>query len=164
MTTNPAKITALVAADLEPGETLLAAAKASPAGRAHQQILGTAGMSQLGIAGAVAGNRIGERWNEAGHSAREDAGIDTGPTMQVLAGLSDRRFLLWKVGGLRSRPQELLGSITRDDIDRIELGTTSLFGFTQPEIVVHTTTGASFGLAVAKIHRGDAEHLVATSA
>lgn len=164
MATNVNKTAALVGADLEPGETLLAAVKASPAGQAHQQILGMAGMSQLGVAGAVAGDRLGERWSEAGQAARADAGIDTGQAMQVLVGLTDRRLLMWKVGGLRGRPKELMGSLSRGDIDRLELGTTSLFGISQPEIVVHTTAAASFGLAVAKINRSDAEQLVAANA
>ena len=164
MATNVKKTAALVAADLEPGEPLLAAVKASPAGQAHQQILGMAGMSQLGVPGAVAGTRLGERWSEAGEAARADAGIDTGQAMQVLVGLTDRRLLMWRVGGLRGRPRELIGALARADIDRLELGTTSLFGFTQPEVVVHTTAGASFGLAVAKVNRTDAEHLVAAAA
>ena len=73
MTTDIRKLTPLVTDDLEPGETLLAAVKASPAGQAHQQILGMAGMSQLGVPGAIAGSRIGERWSEAGRAARADA-------------------------------------------------------------------------------------------
>ena len=56
-----------------------------------------------------------------------------------------------------------MGGLARDDIDRVELATGSLFGISRPVIEVHTTAGGCLGFAVGKVQRRAAEAFVAAA-
>ncbi len=163
MTKNIDKIADRIRNDLASGEQLLAAVKVTPRGSIEQGILGAAGAVSLGAAGAILGSKLGETTADAGTDEREAAGIDLGQSSQVLAGLTNQRLLMWKLSALGGKPKELLASIDVGDLAGMTMGESKLFGQTMPEIVCTTSSGAEFGLRVAKVHRSQAMELLAAA-
>jgi len=155
------KIADKVQADLNPGESLLAAVKVTPRGTIEQGILGAAGAVAGGALGLAIGSKVGESKREAGDAERASAGLDLGNESQVLAGVTGTRLLMWRLTKLGGKPKELLAGLDLSDISSMTLGEGKLMGQTMPEIVCTTTNGAEFGLRVAKVHRKGAEALIA---
>jgi len=163
MTDKIDKIRSRVSGDLLPGEVLEAAVKVTPRGNIESTTLGMAGGMAAGVVGLMAGEKLGESARESGAEERSAAGIDLGGEAQVLAGVTDQRLLMWKLSALGGKPKELLASMPLTEIASMELGEGKLMGQKMPEIICETTSGAVFGLRVAKVHKKDAETLIAAS-
>ncbi len=163
MAKNVDKIAERVRNDLASGEQLLAAVKVTPRGTIEHGILGAAGAVSLGAAGAIVGSTLGKTTADSGAEEREAAGIDLGHNSQVLAGLTNQRLLMWKLSALGGKPKELLASIDVRDLTGMIMGESKLLGQTMPEIVCTTSSGAEFGLRVAKVHRSQAMELLAAA-
>jgi len=157
------KIREKVTADLNPGETLLAAVKVTPRGTMDQGILGMAGFNAGGVLGLAIGSKAGQSKRDKGDKERAAAGLDLGKEEQVLAGVTQTRLLMWKIAKLGGKPKELLAGLDLSGISSMTLGEGKLMGQTMPEIVCTTTDGAEFGLRVAKVHKKNAEALIAAS-
>jgi len=157
------KIAQRVQADLNPGESLLAAVKVTPRGTIEQGILGAAGAVAGGALGIVIGSKVGESGREAGDRERASAGLDLGNEAQVIAGVTQTRLLMWKMAKLGGKPKELLADLDLSDISSMTLGDGKLMGQTMPEILCTTTDGAEFGLRVAKVHKKNAAALIAAA-
>ncbi|MCZ7527150.1 MAG: hypothetical protein M5U14_12665 [Acidimicrobiia bacterium] len=153
-----AKIAGRVSADLEPGERLLAAMKAMPRGAVKAIVYPAAGMANLGVAGAVAGSEIADRHAAEGRDEAEAVGVET--NAQMITGLTDRRILLWKMGGLRAAPKHVLGELPRAQVASVTMGTAKVLGQTMAEVTVTTTDGAQLHLQVPRVQRREAERFV----
>ncbi len=152
-----------VSADLQPGETLLGVVKVTPRGTVEQGIWNAAGGMAAGFVGIVAGQKMGEPKRAAGEDERAAAGIDIGSASQVLAGVTELRLLIWKLSALGGKPKELLASVELKDIASMTLGEGKLMGQTMPEISCTTVGGSEFGLRVAKVHKSDAQSMIAAA-
>jgi len=158
------KIIDKVKADLQPGETLLAAVKVTPRGTIDQGILGMAGLMGGGVIGLAVGNKIGQSKRDDGDEERAAVGLDLSGAEQVLAGVTGSRLLMWKISKLGGKPKELLAELDLAEISSMVLGEGKLMGQTMPEIVCTATSGAEFGLRVAKVHKKGAEALITAAA
>ena len=164
---NLAKIRDRCAPLLDISETLVAAAKVSPRGSAYEVILGAAGAvgggavsPTLAGAGAVVGAGAAASLGDAGRVERSDLGLDVGRATQVLLGVTDCRVVLVQLSAL-GRPKTIMASVDLARIERVALGETSLLGQKMTEIVFTFAGAAETGFGAAKIHRGDAERVVA---
>ena len=152
---------------LEPGETLVAAAKAMPRGSVHEIILGAAGgVAAAGVSpgllgpGIIAGQKAGSSRTAEGKAEREAAGVNVGSAVQVLLGVTDRRVVLISLSTL-GKAKEVLAAADLSDIASVVMGESKLFGQTMAEIVLTLDGGAEVGFGVAKVHRKDGDSVVA---
>lgn len=164
---NTEKMTKKCASMLEPGETIVAAAKVTPRGAAHETILGAAGAVAAGSAtpvatgaGAVLGSAVGHDVSEAGRQERAAAGLDVGNAQQALLAVTDRRVVLFALNAF-GKPSELSASVEHGRIAGVTLGETKLFGQKMAEIVLTLDSGAEAGFGVAKVHRKHGDAVVA---
>lgn len=164
---NTEKMTKKCAALLDPGESIVAAAKVMPRGASHETILGAAGAVVGGsvtpvatAAGAVLGSAAGQSVGDAGREERAEAGLDVGAAQQALLAVTGRRIALFAVNAF-GKPKELSASVDRNRVTRATMGETKLFGQTMAEIVLTLDTGAEVGFGVAKVHRKHGDAVVA---
>ncbi len=156
------KLVKPIAGELDPGEEILAAAKATPDGETQSWILGAAGGVALGAAGGsalagagfIAGSEAGASYGETKRSGTEAAGIASSKGKQVAVLLTDRRVVVYMLG-VTGKAKEFLGAIPRSDITGVEMGTTKLFGQTMPLLGITTTAGNKAGFGIAKIRKKD---------
>jgi hypothetical protein len=164
---NIEKVQRKCSAVLEPGEALVAASKAMPRGSVHEVILSAAGgVAAAGVspellgAGMIAGQKAGSSQTEEGKAERNAAGVDVGSAVQVLVGVTDRRVVLIALSTL-GKAKEILAAVDLSDIAGVAMGKSKLFGQTLAEIVLTLDGGAELGFGVAKVHRKDADSVVA---
>ncbi len=156
------KLVKPIVGDLDPGEEILAAAKATPDGETESWIVGAAGGAALGAAGGsalagagfIAGAEAGASFGETKRSGTEAAGIASSKGKQVAVVLTDRRVVAYTLG-VTGKAKEFLGAIPRSDIARVEMGTTKIFGQTMPLLAITTTAGYKAGFGIAKIRKKD---------
>lgn len=103
---------------LEPGETLLAGARAMTKGATKSIIAGAAGAVAGGAAGVAVAGAVSGKEAEEGRKQAKDAGL--GDAAQVAVGLTDRRLLVWKRSGLSGKAKDLIGEIPVSRIAKIE--------------------------------------------
>ncbi len=161
------KMQAKCASVLESGETLVAAAKATPRGSAYAVIVGAAGgVAAAGVspglagAGMIAGQKAGAGPTEEGRAEREAAGVDVGTETQVLLAVTARRVAMIKLSAF-GKAKEVLASVDRSEISGVTMGETKLFGQTMAEIVLTLGEDAEVGFGVARVHRKDGDSVVA---
>ncbi len=141
-----------ITADMEPGETILSAVKATPAGEAEAGILGAAAGVALGAGGFVGGAEAGAELGAEERSGTEAAGVASSKGRQVVVVLTDRRILVY-TAGFSGKAKDFLGAIPLSEVSSVEMGTMKLFGQSMPQIYVTTTAGHTAGFGVAKIHK-----------
>lgn len=129
--------------------------KGIPDGEAEAGILGAAGGVSLGAAGFLFGGELGNSLGEERRSGTEAAGVGSSKGRQVAVLLTDRRILVFSVG-FSGKAKECLGVIPREEIAKVALGITGLFGQKMPLVAITTSGGHTAGFGVAKIHRAKA--------
>lgn len=112
------KLQKVAAAVLEPGEELLAGARAMTSGATASIIGGAAGAVAGGGAGLLAAEKLTRDAAEEGQAQAEAAGVGSAP--QVAVGLTSRRFLIWKRSGLSGKAKELIGVLAVEDVTAVE--------------------------------------------
>jgi hypothetical protein len=145
---HTAKITAHIAASLEPGEVVLGAASAAPTGTMRAMAHGDGGLR---------GRRISSPYLENGRAQFEIFGIDF--ALQYVVVLTDRRFLFFRTN-MFGRPKGLAGAVTRGEIDRVALGSGIALGQRFGAFRVTRTDGRAVTFEVARLHLPRATDLV----
>lgn len=100
---------------LEPGEVLHAGVRAMSAGATARIVGGAAGGAAAGAVGAVAAAAIVDGASRAAEEATAAAGLGQLPP-QVAVGLTDRRLLVFKRGGVSGAAKGLVATIPRASI------------------------------------------------
>lgn len=104
---------------LESGEQLLAGVRGMSAGSTAQIVGGVAGAALGGAVGMVIADKATAKGRASGKEAEAGAGIAALPP-QLALGLTDRRLLIFKRGGLSGKAKELVGFVPRESIASIE--------------------------------------------
>jgi hypothetical protein len=139
---------AKVAADVVgPGEALLAGSRAMSKGSTKGIIAGATGAVAGGAVGMAIGASIAKEGVEEGRAQAGAAGIDHAP--QIAIGLTDRRLLIWKRGGLSGKPKDLIGEIPLDLVGSID-GEDSGSKLKPDRLTVHLTDGAEVEFEIVK--------------
>ncbi len=116
---NPLKkVRKAIAADLHPGEEIVAATLVQPAGEIGRQI----GRNVGGIAGGLMQGKGGKTRMEALNGANETGIAATLPANQPLwLVLTTQRVLVWNHNQLKGKPKELVAELRRDQIAGVEV-------------------------------------------
>lgn len=107
------------AGDLQPGESVLAAARGMPVG-AVARVAGSAGGAVAGGAiGAIIGIKMTEKRAAEGAAQGVAAGVGELPS-QLSLGLTDRRLLIYRRSPVSGKTTEFFGEIPRSSIRSID--------------------------------------------
>ena len=112
------KLQKVAASVLEPGEDLLAGARAMTSGATASIIGGAAGAVAGGGAGMLIADKLTGDAAKEGRARAERAGVGSAP--QVALGLTSRRLLVWKRSGLSGKAKELIGTLPVEEIASVE--------------------------------------------
>jgi hypothetical protein len=104
---------------LEPGEVLEAGVRAMSGGATARIVGGAAGSVVGGAAGALAASAIVSASSSPGEAATAAAGLGALPP-QVAVGLTDRRLLIFKRGGISGAAKGLVATIDRAGIAAVD--------------------------------------------
>ena len=135
---------------LEPGETVVAAAKVMQTAKGRRRIGMAAGLAgALGTVVVLASDRNSDQ------QSLEDA-------MQhgFFAVATNRRLLFVSASAVRSRPDEVIGAISRADITAVESGTTRVSLLKLGTATITCSDGSSFFFEFAKPHADEGRELV----
>lgn len=113
-----AKLRKAAAPVLEPGEELLAGARAMTSGATESIVWGAAGAVAAGGAGVVVADKLTGEAAREGAAQSEEAGLGSAP--QVALGLTPRRLLVFKRSGISGKAKGLLGGLAVADIATVE--------------------------------------------
>lgn len=137
---------------LEPGETIVAAAKAMPLGGVKAWAKRTGTMWVGGAVGALV---------MANQADTADGSLEDAMKMGVYTVATDRRLLLVKAGGMRGLPVAALASIERARITAVEEGTTRVSLVKMVTMTVRCDDDTELGFEYPKPETNDARAVLA---
>jgi hypothetical protein len=137
------KIRKSCAADLEPGEEVVAATFVQPPGAIRRQVTyGAIG----GVVGALAGEAVAsKRAKNAPQQVGEGFVVDI-PAGKAVLGLTDRRFLVFGHSALSGKPKGLNAAFTLDQVHSVVLTAGKMTG----SLVVTFADGTAIDFDVVK--------------
>jgi hypothetical protein len=106
-------------AELQPGETVLAAARGLPKGAVARVAGATGGLAGAGAVGAIIGLKVTGKKAEEGAAQGATAGLDTLPP-QLALGLTNRRLLVYRRSTVSGKMTDFFGEIPRERIRSID--------------------------------------------
>ena len=136
---------------LEPGETIVAAAKGLPLGGVKAWAKRTGAMWAGGAVGAVV---------MAQHADASEGAVEEAMRMGVYLVATDRRLLLVKAGGMRGLPVAALASIERGRITSVEEGQTRVSLVKMVTMTVRCDDETELGFEFPKPETNDARNVL----
>ena len=137
---------------LEQAEVILAVSKAMPLGQIKKNAKVQGPMLVGGVIGALISHH-----RESKISADD---LHSKMKLGVYLVATDRRLLLISAGGLRSLPQEHLGSVERSRITKVERGTTKVSLVKMLTATFVLDDGSELGFEFPKVDAKDGERLL----
>lgn len=119
------KIRKNCAADLEPGEEVLAGTFVQPPGAIRKQVaLGALG----GAVGLLAGEKLASKRQEDSPESSDEGFVVDIPAGKAVLGVTDRRFLVFGHSTLSGKPKGLNAAFSLDQVQSVELESGKLTG------------------------------------
>lgn len=140
---------------LQPGEQLLASARAMPLGGTKKFADRVGKAARFGGIGALV--LVGYDVHTA------SASLEAAMKLGVHTALTDRRLILIRAGAMRGAPEEMLGSIERSRITGVDEGTTRVSFVKMVTLTFRCDDGAEYGFEYPKTDTAAARTLAAAA-